>query len=355
VWYLDKTRMEITHPDGDPDSAWYVTTGLLVKEMISGKMQLGDTQFEPRQPAAVPVTGDMDAAPGKTITYADLRPLASLDGERRVPKATNDASIIDVVQPRGQVTQDPHLADYDIRPGGYDDVVGHNVAAVFLHAISNDRLLYLAGRPLTEPYWTHVPVGHQEKDVLVQAFERRVLTYTPSNPAPWKVEWGNVGRQYVQWRYGRINQTEASPASNSVSITLQAGNATTLATCLNLVRQGNNSTTVATNACTNTAVARGGDLILRNVRIIVVQTNSGSGGADAPSNSVSVTLLAGNATALATCLNLVRQGNGSTAVSTNTCTNTPVAQGGNVILRNVRIVTVQEASGNSPSEKDQDF
>ena len=38
VWYLDKTRMEITHPDGNQDSDWYVTTGLLVKEMISGKM-----------------------------------------------------------------------------------------------------------------------------------------------------------------------------------------------------------------------------------------------------------------------------------------------------------------------------
>src|SRR5919202_2969148 len=135
VWYLDKARMEITHPDGNPDSAWYVTTGLLVKEMISGKMQLGDTQFEPRLPAAVPVTGDMDAAPGKTVTYADLRPLASLDGERRVPKATNEASIIDVVQPGGQVTQDPHLADFDVKPGGYDDVVGHNLAAVFLDAI----------------------------------------------------------------------------------------------------------------------------------------------------------------------------------------------------------------------------
>jgi hypothetical protein len=271
-----------------------------------------------------------------------------------VPRAASDSPIVDVVQPGGQVTQDPRLADYDVKLGGYDDVVGHNFAAVFLNTISNDRLLYLAGRPLTEPYWTHVPVGHQEKDVLVQAFERRVLTYTPANPDPWKVEWGNVGRQYVQWRYGHINQNEASPVSNSVTITLQAGNATSLATCLNLVRQGNSSTSVSTNTCTNTAVARGGDLILRNVRIIVVQTSGGSNTANAPSNSVSVTLLAGNATALATCLNLVRQGNGSTTVETNTCTNTPVAQGGNVILHNVRIVTVQ-ASGSSPSETNQDF
>ena len=39
-------------------------------------------------------------------------------------------------------------------------------------------------------------------DVLIQAFERRVLTYTPSNPSGWKVESGNIGRHYYQWYYG---------------------------------------------------------------------------------------------------------------------------------------------------------
>ena len=38
--------------------------------------------------------------------------------------------------------------------------------------------------------------------MLVQAFERRVLTYTPSNSDGWKVEAGNVGRHYYEWRYG---------------------------------------------------------------------------------------------------------------------------------------------------------
>jgi len=31
---------------------------------------------------------------------------------------------------------------------------------------------------------------------------QRVLTYTPSNPAGWQVEMGNVGRHYYTWRYG---------------------------------------------------------------------------------------------------------------------------------------------------------
>ncbi len=65
--------------------------------------------------------------------------------------------------------------------------------------------MYTAGRPLTEPYWARVPVAHVMQDVLIQAFERRVLTYTPANPADWQVEWGNAGQQYMQWRYGMAN------------------------------------------------------------------------------------------------------------------------------------------------------
>jgi predicted secreted Zn-dependent protease len=61
---------------------------------------------------------------------------------------------------------------------------------------------YATGYPLTEPYWTNVLVGGVQKQVLVQVFERRVLTYTPSNPDDWKVEAGNVGLHYYQWRYG---------------------------------------------------------------------------------------------------------------------------------------------------------
>ena len=44
-------------------------------------------------------------------------------------------------------------------------------------------------------------VGGKTLDVLIQAFERRVLSYTPSNPAGWQVEMGNVGRHYYEWRY----------------------------------------------------------------------------------------------------------------------------------------------------------
>jgi len=69
-----------------------------------------------------------------------------------------------------------------------------------------DRILNLSsvvGLPLSEPYWVQATVGGQVKDVLVQVFERRVMTFTPSNSAAFQVEMGNVGRAYYKWRYGR--------------------------------------------------------------------------------------------------------------------------------------------------------
>src|SRR6185312_9082248 len=57
VQYFDKTRMEITHPDGDASSIWYVTNGLLAKELITGQIQRGDNTFESHAPAQVNVAG----------------------------------------------------------------------------------------------------------------------------------------------------------------------------------------------------------------------------------------------------------------------------------------------------------
>jgi hypothetical protein len=58
------------------------------------------------------------------------------------------------------------------------------------------------GFPIMEAYWVTVPVGGEMKDVLLQCFERRCMTYTPDNPPDWQVEAGNVGLHYLDWRYG---------------------------------------------------------------------------------------------------------------------------------------------------------
>jgi len=50
-------------------------------------------------------------------------------------------------------------------------------------------------------------------DPLVQAFERRVLTYTPGNPTGFVVEAGNVGAHYYQWRYQSKQATVVDPTA----------------------------------------------------------------------------------------------------------------------------------------------
>src|SRR5688572_16731628 len=66
VQYYDKSRMEITQPEGDAASVWYVTNGLLSTELITGRRQLGDNTFEQHEPAVVNVAGDADDPDGPT-------------------------------------------------------------------------------------------------------------------------------------------------------------------------------------------------------------------------------------------------------------------------------------------------
>jgi hypothetical protein len=79
---------------------------------------------------------------------------------------------------------------------------------------------YATGFPVTEAYWTTVPVDNEPTRVLLQAFERRVLTYTPTNPEGWKVEAGNVGRHYFEWRYVQIpSEDDPTPTGTTTATT----------------------------------------------------------------------------------------------------------------------------------------
>lgn len=209
VQYFDKARMEINNPDGDPDSIWYVTNGLLVVEMITGQVQMGNTLFEPREPAALNVAGDLDDETGPTYeTFAGLLDAEPLEVGTVITQMVNRA---------GEVGDDPGLAEYGVQAARIAPETGHVVAAPFWEfmnatglvsvdgSLTTDHLFenpyYATGLPISEAYWTTVRVAGTEKPVLVQAFERRVLTYTPSNPDGWKVELGNVGMHYYFWRY----------------------------------------------------------------------------------------------------------------------------------------------------------
>jgi hypothetical protein len=195
VFYFDKARMELNNPTSG------VSNGLLVTEMVSGGVQVGNNAFNSYHPAAIPVAGDVDnndACP----TYATLWNVASfgdLAKDRRAPKRLNQP-VSATLDSGGHVGDDPSHAGY-ATIAQYDSNLGHNIPDVFwnwMQTLPSDWQSLL-GLPITEPYWTQTRVGGTLHFVLMQAFERRVLTYTPDNAPAWQVEMGNVGLHFLLW------------------------------------------------------------------------------------------------------------------------------------------------------------
>lgn len=214
VKYYDKSRMEVNDPNDDTSDPWYVTNGLLSKELITGEMQMGIDEFDDIGPAEVPVAGDLNDANGPT--YATFTELLDAD-----PYASG-ATITQRVDRNGNVTNDPSLAQYGVTAAQLVEVPGisHQVASPFWEFMNStgmvyedsqfvtaqlfDPWFYATGLPITEAYWAEVKLGDVYTDVLMQCFERRCLTYTPGNDDGWKVEAGNVGLHYYVWRYGMM-------------------------------------------------------------------------------------------------------------------------------------------------------
>ncbi len=205
VQYFEKGRMELTDPAAPVDARWRVTGGRLAWELLTGEQQVGDTAFLARRPAELAVAGD----PGNPMTYAVLgRTLGR-------PAGIPGAVVVERLLPDGSVVQDPALERYAVRYGDHFPETGHGIASVFAAWVdqrgpvwAGDRLreeplfapwVALLGYPVTEPYWVQVPVGGVPRDVLVQCFERRCLTYTPDNPPSWQVEMSNIGLHYRAW------------------------------------------------------------------------------------------------------------------------------------------------------------
>jgi hypothetical protein len=204
--YFDKARLDVLDPSLAADHPWYVTGALLVVHMLSGEIPFGDGIVAQRESPHIPVAGDPDQ-PG-ALTYAALGPRASIAGKALrggdpVPVAPSlvGREIRDMLAGNGQVIPDA-FENTGVVYGAYDEVTGHNIAKPFADWIVAQQYApnWLIGRPLTEPYWVEVTVAGLRQRVMLQAFERRVLTYTPGNAPEWRVESGNAGQHYRIWR-----------------------------------------------------------------------------------------------------------------------------------------------------------
>lgn len=224
VQYFDKSRMELNEAAavGNP---YRVTNGLLANELISGNHQTGDTSFEMRWPADIAMASDADDP--NAPTYASFK---NLTGKAN---SNINGSVVSTVARDGSTSVDNSKAS---DPKGvikyYEPATGHNIPAAFWEFLNqtgdimvNGKVVknqplntpwnYATGFPISEAYWAKVKIaGQANTDVLIQAYERRIITYVPSAPPAYRVAMGNIGQHYFDWLYNNAGKP-ANPPTNT--------------------------------------------------------------------------------------------------------------------------------------------
>ncbi len=227
VQYFDKSRMELNNPNADKTSAFYVTNGLLTVELISGFIQEGEKDFTKYHPACIPMSGDF----GDTLapTYFAFQGVSNTQaGDHPAPNRAGQKAT-ETIDSNGKVGIDPAKASIPgVEFAYYEPQTKHNIPKIFWDFLNssgpiqnaqgqivNAQLIqpwfFASGLPISEPYWAKAKINGQVKDVLIQAYERRALTYVPTNQAGFQVEMANIGQHYFDWRYRNFGYCTADP------------------------------------------------------------------------------------------------------------------------------------------------
>ena len=165
VQYFEKGRIE--------DHSGRIQYGLLVDELHQARVTL-------------PVGGD-----SSTVTYATINDLAA--PQRRIAAPAGFEAGVSF-NDDGSVFI-PFSADLS-------SASGHNVSRVFWDYMQREDFfpagwLHDIGLPLTEAIPATVDKGAlRGRQILVQAFQRTILTYDALNPEEFQVERANVGTDY---------------------------------------------------------------------------------------------------------------------------------------------------------------
>ncbi|MEO5952809.1 MAG: hypothetical protein ABIQ44_10115, partial [Chloroflexia bacterium] len=216
VQYFDKSRMEINDPAGNNSSTFYVTNGLLTVELVSGNLQVGNNKYIKRFPAEIALASDNDDATAPT--YASFSKLLGAVTDKTDETATT------TIDRAGKTAEDASLGNTaGAKFVRFDSTTKHNVPEAFWTflnskgpviergAVVNTQIsnpwFYASGLPISEPYWAKVKIANQADTlVLIQLYERRVLTYVPSAQEAFRVQVGNIGRHYYDWRYNNAGK-----------------------------------------------------------------------------------------------------------------------------------------------------
>ncbi|HUP27748.1 MAG TPA: hypothetical protein VM409_04875, partial [Chloroflexia bacterium] len=225
VQYFDKSRMEINNPNGDKNNPFYVTNGLLTRELIEGRIQTGNSSYIQSYPAEIDLASDTDDTSAGTPTYASFRSVTSGFTESVSKKGQ---VLQETINRAGFTGTDSRYGSYGVKYAYFEVATRHNIPDKFwdflnatgpvivngkqVNARLSDPYFYVTGLPLSEAYWASVKIaGVANTPVLIQPYERRVLTYVPSAPNGFKVQMGNIGLHYYDWRYRRAGNPPPPP------------------------------------------------------------------------------------------------------------------------------------------------
>jgi hypothetical protein len=211
VQYFDKSRMEVNDPNADRNNPFFVTNGLLTVELMTGRMQVGNRKHVNRWRANIPLASDTNDI--NAPTYASFA--------THMNDFTPDKAGEIVYEAIGKAAANgptDKFQKYGVKYVHFETATEHNVPDVFWRFLNATGLVtvggqvstaqlsnpwfYNTGYPITEAFWATVKIeGKPNTDVLIQPYERRVLTYVPSAPDAYKVQMGNIGQHYYDWRY----------------------------------------------------------------------------------------------------------------------------------------------------------
>jgi len=227
VQYFDKSRMELNNPNADQNQPFFVTNGLLTVELISGFIQVGESDFTRYRPACIPMTGDF----GDTTapTYFDFQKVSNTQaGDHPATDRTGQKATM-TINNTGTTGEDASKGNVPgVEFAYFEPQTKHNIPRIFWDFLNSsgpvrnasgqtvtEQLIrpwfFASGLPISEPYWTRAKINGEVKDVMIQAYERRALTYVPTNQPGFQVEMANIGQHYFDWRYRNFGYCAADP------------------------------------------------------------------------------------------------------------------------------------------------
>lgn len=159
---IEDHRMEVQDP------AWAFMYGRLTAELM--------------------VLQPQGAVSGTRLTYGDLARAADPQARHPMPDNFRGGTLALPDSHAVFVPFDPWL-----RPAPGYAVPDYFWAYMNRRDLFPGGWLHDIGLPMTALFYTQVPKNGISREIVVQAFERSVLSYDPLNPAGWQVERGNIG------------------------------------------------------------------------------------------------------------------------------------------------------------------